>query len=55
MVNLLGPPHASVELPEHPILQSPSGALMEPPPITLLQKHSCEYSVPAIAYFLPLQ
>ena len=27
-VNLLEPPHASVELPEHPMLQSPTGAVV---------------------------
>ena len=30
-VNLLGPPHASEELPEHPMLQSPDGVVVEPP------------------------
>ena len=29
--NLLLPPHASVEFPEHAILQSVAGAAMEPP------------------------
>ena len=37
IVNLLLPPHASVELPEHAILQSPCGAAIEPLLIELPQ------------------
>ncbi len=37
MVNLLLPPHASVEFPEHAILQSPCGAAIEPLLIELPQ------------------
>jgi hypothetical protein len=54
-VKRLGPPQGSAVLPGQGILQLATGCWIEPPCRVLSQKHSLEYSVPAMVKPWPMQ